>query len=68
MVDEQKIKMVKINQLQENQSNIAKKLQHLIAEETKVNFGDLKKKYKKDWQANRLTIQKDSGLKITALS
>ena len=67
VVDEQHIKMTKVNQLLENQEIIVSKLKQLSREETGVTFGSLKKKYKRDWDANRQQVMKDSGMRITAL-
>jgi len=67
VVDEQHIKMTKVNQLLENQEIIVSKLKQLSREETGVSFGALKKKYKRDWDTNRQQVMKDSGMRITAL-
>ncbi len=60
--------MVKVDQVYKNQSEIVKRLNQLVNEEANVNIPQLKKKYKKEWAANRLQIMQDSSMKITALA
>ena len=67
VVDEQHIKMTKVNQLLENQESIVSKLKQLTKDETGVSFGEFKKKYKRDWDTNRQQVMRDSGMRITAL-
>ena len=67
VVDEQAIKMTKVNQLLENQEIIVSKLKQLSKEEAGVTFGTLKKKYKRDWDTNRQQVMRDSGMRITAV-
>ena len=66
MVDEQHLKMTKVNQVVKNQLEIIGKLNTLVEEETKVSFPALKKKYHKDWRANRTALLKDTSMRITA--
>ena len=56
VVDEQQVKMDKVNQLYENQTRMVKKLNEIVKEDAQVSMTELKKKYKKDWNANRLKI------------
>ena len=60
--------MLKVNQLYENQTRMVHKLNEIVREDAQVSVAELKKKYKKDWDANRLKIQMDSGMRIAALS
>ena len=68
VVDEQHVKMEKVNQLYQNQTRMVQKLNEIVREDARVSVADLKKKYKKDWDGNRLKIQMDSGMRIAAMA
>jgi len=58
--------MTKVNQVVKNQEDIISKLNALIEEEAQVNIVALKKKYHKDWRANRTALLKETSARITA--
>jgi hypothetical protein len=66
-VDEQKMKTEKFNIILENENIIWTKLVQLTKDEIGFDFPKTKEKYIKEWRANKLKVQRDTGMRLAAM-